>query len=604
MLSLTGKTMVVIGGSRGVGRRIAEAGVRNGARVLAVARQEASLRQLAREVPGVEVLSLDAADEGAASKVFDVLPPDILVLCAGAFPPAAPIHEQTWREFAVNWETDVKIAFHFCKAALSRPLPAGASVVLISSGAAVAGSPISGGYAGAKRTQMFIASYSQKESDRLGRGLQFMALAPRIMPDTDIGKHAVAGYSRYLGISEADFLESMASPPTSSDVATAVIELATNPDRSKGKAFMVSGKGLEGRRRCNMGAMTAAEPSNRELASERANQLFARLAEPFRRELKLHCYRMLGSVHEAEDAVQDAYLRAWRSFDSFDGRGSFRAWLYRIATNACLDALASRKNMRRLLPDQQAPAAAAVQMPEGAPPTEVAWLEPYPDSNLEGIADEALNPEARFASREAVRLAFVAANQQLPPRQRAVLLLRDVLGWSAGEASQLLGGSIASVNSALQRARETLARRYPDGRPEAPSQPNSAQQELLSRYARAWEEHDLDGFVALLKQEATLTMPPWRQWYAGRDAIGAFVALAWSSVGELRLAPTAANGQPAFAVYARTGVEPGWAAHALQVLDLDNEPVSTLTVFVRPLGPRLFPAFGLPLTLPDAAGAG
>ncbi|MFZ0206225.1 MAG: SDR family oxidoreductase [Roseiarcus sp.] len=245
MLSLTGKTMVVIGGSRGVGRRIAEAGVRNGARVLAVARQEAPLAQLAREVPDVEVLSLDATDEGAPSKVFDVLPPDILVLCAGAFPPAAPIHEQTWREFAVNWETDVKIAFHFCKAALSRPLPAGASVVVISSGAAVAGSPISGGYAGAKRTQMFVASYSQKESDRLGCGLQFMALAPRIMPDTDIGKHAVAGYSRYLGISAADFLASMASPPTSSDVATAVIELATNPDRSKGKAFMVSGKGLE-----------------------------------------------------------------------------------------------------------------------------------------------------------------------------------------------------------------------------------------------------------------------------------------------------------------------------------------------------------------------
>src|SRR5271163_546803 len=161
MLSLTGKTMVVIGGSRGVGQRIVETGVRNGAHVLAVARQEAPLRQLAREVPGVEVLSLDATDEGAASKVFDVLPPDILVLCAGAFPPAAPIHEQTWREFAVNWETDVKIAFHFCKAALSLPLPAGASVVLISSGAAVAGSPISGGYAGAKRTQMFIKLQSE-----------------------------------------------------------------------------------------------------------------------------------------------------------------------------------------------------------------------------------------------------------------------------------------------------------------------------------------------------------------------------------------------------------------------------------------------------------
>jgi NAD(P)-dependent dehydrogenase (short-subunit alcohol dehydrogenase family) len=245
MLSLTGKTMVVIGGSRAVGRQIVEAAIRNGAHVLAVARQEAPLRQLAKEVSGVEVLSLDAADEGAPSRVFDVVQPDILVLCAGAFPPAAPIHEQSWREFAVNWETDVKIAFHFCKAALSRPLAAGASVVLISSGAGLAGSPISGGYAGAKRTQMFITNYSQKESDRLGLGLRFMALAPRIMPDTELGKHAIAGYSRYLGISEVDFLQSMASPPTSSDIATAVVELATNPDPAKGKAFIVSGKGLE-----------------------------------------------------------------------------------------------------------------------------------------------------------------------------------------------------------------------------------------------------------------------------------------------------------------------------------------------------------------------
>jgi NAD(P)-dependent dehydrogenase (short-subunit alcohol dehydrogenase family) len=245
MLPLTGKNMVVIGGSRGVGRRIVEAAIRNGARVLAVARQEGALRQLAQEVSDAEVLSLDATDKGAPAKVFDVLRPDILVLCAGAFPPAAPLHEQSWQEFAVNWETDVKITFHFCKAALSRPLPAGSSVILISSGAALAGSPISGGYAGAKRTQLFIANYSQKESDRLGLGLRFMTLAPRIMPDTELGKHAVAGYSRYLGISTADFIQSMASPPTSSDVATGVIELLTNPDQSKGKAFIVSGKGLE-----------------------------------------------------------------------------------------------------------------------------------------------------------------------------------------------------------------------------------------------------------------------------------------------------------------------------------------------------------------------
>jgi len=245
MLPLTGNNMVVIGGSRGVGRRIVEAAIRNGARVLAVARRELPLRQLAQAAAGTEVLSLDATDEGAPSKVFDVLQPDILVLCAGAFPPAAPLHEQSWQEFAVNWETDVKIAFHFCKAALSRPLSAGAAVILISSGAALAGSPISGGYAGAKRTQIFIQNYSQKESDRLGLGLRFMALAPRIVPDTELGRHAIAGYSRYLGISAGDFIQGMASPPASYDVATAVVELATNPDQSKGKVYIVSGKGLE-----------------------------------------------------------------------------------------------------------------------------------------------------------------------------------------------------------------------------------------------------------------------------------------------------------------------------------------------------------------------
>src|SRR5690348_10012547 len=211
MIPLTGKKIVVIGGSRGVGRRVVEVAIGNGARVLAVARQEGPLRQLAQEVPGAEVLSLDATDEAAPAKVFDVLQPDVLVVSAGAVPPAAPLHEQNWQEFRVNWETDVKIAFHFCKAALTRPLAAGASVILISSGAALQGSPISGGYAGAKRTQIFIQNYSQKESDRLGLGIRFMALAPRMMPDSDLGRHAVAGYSRYLGMSEADFVRSMGS---------------------------------------------------------------------------------------------------------------------------------------------------------------------------------------------------------------------------------------------------------------------------------------------------------------------------------------------------------------------------------------------------------
>ena len=208
-------------------------------------RQEAPLRQLAQEVPGADVLSLDATDEAAPAKVFDVLQPDVLVLSAGAVPSAAPLHEQNWQQFRVNWETDVKIAFHFCKAALTRPLAAGASVILISSGAALHGSPISGGYAGAKRTQIFIQNYSQKESDRLGLGIRFIALAPRMMPDSEIGKHAVDGYSRYLGISKAEFVQGMESPPTASDVANAAIELVTAPDPSKGNVFVVWGKGLE-----------------------------------------------------------------------------------------------------------------------------------------------------------------------------------------------------------------------------------------------------------------------------------------------------------------------------------------------------------------------
>ena len=325
--------------------------------------------------------------------------------------------------------------------------------------------------------------------------------------------------------------------------------------------------------------MKAIGPSRRKPAPDGANDAFERLAEPLRREIKVHCYRLLGSVHEADDLVQETFLRAWRSFESFEG-GAFRAWLYRIATNACLNALASRKSARRLLPDQLGPASAP--MPPGAPATEIAWLEPFPDSDLTGIADDAPNPEARYTSREAVQLAFVAAIQQLPPRQRAALLLCDVLGWAAAEAATLIGGSTASINSALQRARETLTGHYPEGRPLTTPRPDPAQQELLGRYLQAWEGHDLDGFVALLKEDASAVMPPWLQWFAGREAIRAFFDMAWKTCGGLRLVPTAANGQPAFAVYEQSAADGSWAAHSIHVLTLEHDTISTLTLFLEP----------------------
>jgi len=352
--------------------------------------------------------------------------------------------------------------------------------------------------------------------------------------------------------------------------------------------------------------LTAMTPgsSDQPQAATPPNEEFGRLAEPFRRELQVHCYRMLGSVHEAEDLVQETFMRAWRSFDSFKDieGGSFRAWLYRIATNACLNALASRKDSQRFLPNQLGPA--TVQMPS-SPATDVAWLEPYPNAYLEGIGDETTNPEARYAAREAVQLAFVAAIQLLPARQRAVLLLCDVLGWAAAEAAALLECSTASINSALQRARETLAKHYPArhhsrSRPQAAPLSNPVQQKLLDRYLDAWQRHNVNGFVALLKEDATVIMPPWTEWFVGRDTIGSFFGAAWKTCNGLRLVPTGANGEPAFAVYElSSGPDARWAAHSIHVLSLDHENISTITMFVPPTGPDLFNSFGLPLILPD-----
>jgi RNA polymerase sigma-70 factor (ECF subfamily) len=199
-----------------------------------------------------------------------------------------------------------------------------------------------------------------------------------------------------------------------------------------------------------------------------------------------------------------------------------------------------------------------------------------------------------------VRLAFVAAIQELPPRQRATLLLCDVLGWAAAEAATLLGGSTASINSALQRARETLGKRYPQGQPLVAVRPNAAQQELLGRYLKAWEGHDLDGFVGLLKEDVAVTMPPWLQWFIGREAVRNFFAMAWKTCGGLRLKPTAANGQPAFAIYEYAAAEARWVAHSIHVLTFENDEIAAVTLFLEP---RLFEAFGLAATLDESAPA-
>jgi RNA polymerase sigma-70 factor, ECF subfamily len=341
--------------------------------------------------------------------------------------------------------------------------------------------------------------------------------------------------------------------------------------------------------------MPTAKQSRQGKVTSGSDDDFVRLVEPYRREIKLHCYRMLGTLHEAEDLVQETYIRAWRSFQRFQG-GSLRAWLYKIATNACLNALASRKNAKRWLPDAVGPA--TQEMPDGVPASEVAWLEPYPDSELAGIADETPGPEARYTSDEAVQLAFIAAIQQLPPRQRAALLLCDVLGWAAQEAATLLGGTTASINSALQRARETLSNRDPHEHPLTGSKPDPMQEELLGRYLRAWENLDLSGFVTLLKEDATYTMPPLPQWYAGRESIGTFFQWAWKRYAGYRMVAISANRQPAFAAYSRSaGSDGAWVAHSIHLLTLEDNAIRALTLFVKPDGPRLFTAFGLPLTL-------
>jgi len=319
------------------------------------------------------------------------------------------------------------------------------------------------------------------------------------------------------------------------------------------------------------------------------------LIEPHRAELRAHGYRMLGSFHDAEDVVQETFLRAWRGLAGFDGRAPIRYWLYRIATNACLNVLAARASASRVLPDTVGPH--TEQMPEREPGTDVAWLEPYPDSRLEGIPDGAPAPDARYELRESVHLAFIAAIQLLPPRQRAALLLRDVLGWSASESARLLDSSVAAINSAVQRARATLDEQLPTGPPRLAAPPSSGDRLLLERYVRAWESTDVAGFTALLKEDAVMSMPPWRQWYRGRQAIATFFAYACrpGGSGPFQLRPVGANKQPAFAFYRRSHSSQ-WQFHSIQLMDLQGGEIANMTSFVTP---ALAAVFSLPAFYPS-----
>ena len=322
-------------------------------------------------------------------------------------------------------------------------------------------------------------------------------------------------------------------------------------------------------------------------------EAFRELTDPYRRELQLHCYRILGSVQDAEDTLQETLLAAWRGLGQFEERASMRSWLYKIATNRCLNTL--RDTGRR-------PAAAA-RFQWSAPPPEPTrraerlWLQPYPDALLDDLPDTTPGPEARYETKEALALAFVAGLQRLPPRQRAVLVLRDVLGYPAAQAADMLQVSEVSVNSALQRARATLAAQQPAaGRDTAPAPRSARERELTSRFADAFEAADTDRLVALLTDDARLTMPPEPLEYQGHAAIAEFFQTrTWWGTRAARLVPTRANNQPAFAYYNTDPHAPIAHAHSLIVLTLEGDKICAITRFGDN---SLFPHFGLPRTLP------
>jgi RNA polymerase sigma-70 factor (ECF subfamily) len=327
------------------------------------------------------------------------------------------------------------------------------------------------------------------------------------------------------------------------------------------------------------------------LASARAgdDDAFRRLVEPHRAALHAHCYRMLGSLHDAEDALQETLLRAWRGLAAFAGRSSAHTWLYRIATNACLDAI--ERGSRRALPvDRGAPT--AVDGDAGAPLVETVWIEPYPDEEL-GLEGGLAAPAARYEQREAVELAFVAALQHLPGTQRAVLILREVLGFSARETAESLETSVASVNSALQRARKTVEERSPARSQQATLRAlgDDRIRVLVEAYVDAWARGDVDALRALLAEDAVFSMPPWASWWRGRETIARFAEAAAGQCAVARAVPARANGQIALAYYHLDAETGRWKAAALDVLTFDGELIADITAFVTP---ALFPRFGLP----------
>jgi RNA polymerase sigma-70 factor (TIGR02960 family) len=320
-------------------------------------------------------------------------------------------------------------------------------------------------------------------------------------------------------------------------------------------------------------------------------EAFQELVEPYRRELQVHCYRMLGSLQDAEDALQETLMAAWRGLGGFEERSSIRTWLYRIATNRCLNAL--RSASRRPAKEWDI---AEYQPPEPTGFNEVVWLEPLPGALLEGAMDAPLGPEARYEQTEAISLAFVTALQVLPPRQVAVLVLRDVLGFHASEVAEMLDSTVDSVNSALKRARVGLQRRLsPTAEREPPPAPGSpAEQETVARFVTAYEAGDLEAVIALLTDDVFISMPPLPLEYEGRDVVGRFYASMFASGRRFDLVPTRANGQPAFGAYLRApnGVRHGTG---LLVLTLAGDRICSVTRFDN----SVLPAFGLPRSLPS-----